>query len=66
VMGGMTYHVDPDVTKPVRSQPGKNADCATAAGALLDCIKLPGQKVKKVCVKKVSLDIELDNSCGCD
>jgi hypothetical protein len=24
-----------------------------------------GSKVKKVCVKKVSVDIELDNDCGC-
>lgn len=65
VIGGMTYTLDPDINKPTRTVPGSH-DCAGAAGALLDCLKLPGYKVKKVCVKKVSLDIELKNDCDCD
>lgn len=65
LLGGMSYYVDPSLKQPSGGRPtGK--DCDGAAQKLLDCLKVGGgKKVKKVCVKKVSVDIELDNDCGC-
>ena len=64
-LGGMIYRLDPDKKA---TQPPKPAgqDCTDKAAALLDCLKLGGAKVSKVCIKKVSLDIQMDNDCGCD
>ena len=69
LLGGMTYYLDPDLKEPFNmpgSIPGN--DCKEkAAGELLQCLNIGNddQKIKKVCVKKVSLDIELDNDCNC-
>jgi hypothetical protein len=67
LLGGMSYYVDPDLEKPSGGKQPSGKDCGDAAQKLLDCLTISGErKVKKVCVKKVSLDIELDNDCGCD
>jgi hypothetical protein len=67
LLGGMSYYVDPDLKKPSGGQQPGGKDCDGAAQKLLDCLKVSGdKKVKKVCVKKVSVDIELDNDCCCD
>ena len=67
LLGGMSYYVDPNLDKPSGGKPTVGKDCDEPAQKLLDCLKISGgQKVKKVCVKKVSVDIELDNDCGCD
>ena len=66
LMGGMTYQVDPSMTEPSQGKDRPGAQCREAAQDLLDCLKISGaQKVKKVCVKKVSLDIELGHNCDC-
>ena len=67
LLGGMSYYIDPNLkTVSGGKQPG-GKDCGGAAQDLIDCLKIgDGKKVKKVCVKKVSIDIELDNDCGCD
>ena len=66
LMGGMTYHVDPDMIEPF--SPGlPDVPCKDAAQDLVDCLKVSGgRRVKKVCVKKVSVDIELENDCDSD
>jgi hypothetical protein len=67
LMGGMSYFVDPDMTEPSHGRGRPGTQCKDVAQELLDCLKLSGdRKVKKVCVKKVSVDIQLDNDCGCD
>lgn len=67
LLGGMSYYVDPNLKKPSGGKLPPGKDCGDAAQKLLDCLKISGdKKVKKVCVKKVSLDIELDNDCCCD
>ena len=64
LLGGMSYYVDPNLKKPSGGKQTQGKDCDGAAQKLLDCLKISGdKKVKKVCVKKVSLDIELDNDC---
>jgi hypothetical protein len=65
LLGGMTYRIDPDKKEP-GYVPGKKDRCTDKAQDLLDCLHLSGGKVKKVSVKKVSLDIELNNGdCNC-
>ncbi len=67
LLGGMSYYVDPTLDKPSGGKQPTERACDNAAQKLLDCLKISGgEKVKKVCVKKVSVDIELDNNCGCD
>ncbi len=67
LLGGMTYQVDPDLTEPSGGRIRPGIECQDAAQSLLECLKISGdRKVKKVCVKKVSVDIELDNDCDCD
>lgn len=67
LLGGMTYRIDPDMKAPtIDGQGGNGSKCKDKATELLDCLNLGGGKVKNVCVKKVSLDIEMDNNCKCD
>lgn len=66
LLGGMSYYVDPNLKRPSGGKQPSGKDCDGAAQKLLDCLKISGgKKVKKVCVKRVSLDVELDNDC-CD
>ena len=66
LVGGMTYTIDPDLMTPSGGKPKPGAECEKAANKLLDCLNVSGgKKVKKVCIKKVTLDVELDNDC-CD
>lgn len=67
LLGGMSYYVDPDLSRPSGGKQTPEKDCDGAAQNLLECLNISGDnKVKKVCVKKVSVDIELENACGCD
>jgi zinc metalloprotease ZmpB len=67
VIGGMSYHVDPNLKTPSGGKQPSGKECGGAAQTLIDCLKVGGgKKVKKVCVKKVSIDIELGNDCACD
>jgi len=67
LIGGMTYQIDPDMVLPSQTTGKPGAHCRHEAQKLIDCLKVSGgQKVKKVCVKKVAIDIELDHNCGCD
>jgi hypothetical protein len=66
LLGGMTYRLDPDLKAPMNQPPDDKAKCNDKANDLLKCLNLDGGKVTKVCVKKVSLDIALDNDCKCD
>ncbi len=64
LLGGMTYRVDPDKKAP-GYVPGVKGKCKDKAQDLLKCLNLGDASVKHVCVKKVSLDIELNNDCSC-
>jgi zinc metalloprotease ZmpB len=66
LMGGMTYQLDPDVSKPYNGD-GKQGkgECKDKAQELLQCLNISNEKVKNVCVKKVVIDIELNNDCSC-
>lgn len=69
LVGGMTYHIDPSLDhvpseKPVHeTRPTK--DCSKIAQKLLDYldIDLPAGSVKRTCIRKITVDIELDHDC---
>ncbi|MBO9564468.1 MAG: hypothetical protein J7621_16910 [Niastella sp.] len=66
-LGGMVYRLDPDKKVPGYIPGGTKGDnkCNDKAQELLKCLHLGDAEVKKVCVKKISLDIELNNDCKC-
>ena len=53
LIGGMTYHLDPSISKPHNGRrPGKK-DCTDSAKALLDCLGIPNQDVETTQVKEI-------------
>ncbi|MDH3306206.1 MAG: hypothetical protein OEO77_01600 [Acidimicrobiia bacterium] len=67
VIGGMTYRLDPSLEKPQNSPGGRpigtDERCRAHAGKLLDCLDLHGHNVGKVKVKKITVDISMDDEC---
>lgn len=67
LIGGMSYYIDPELKHVSGGQPPNGRDCDDKAQDLIECLDLGGgRKVKRVKVRKVSLDIELDGDCDCD
>jgi hypothetical protein len=63
LIGGMTYRLDPALTQvPGGDGPGTDR-CKDRAQDLLECLHIPGDKVKSVHVKKVSIDVCMDDDC---
>ena len=69
LLGGMTYHIDPKLKKPLpeRGDGGKDhcgTQCEEASSALLDCMGLPSKGVKNARLRKVTIDITFrDDDC---
>lgn len=61
-IGGMTYVLDPAMKRPPERLDARR-DCRDAADDLLDCLDLPGGRVRDVKVRRVSLDLCLDEEC---
>ncbi len=71
LIGGMSYRLDPDRSKPMPQDGGPDSDdgtdgccdgpseCTGAARRLLECLDLPDDKVKDVRLRSVSIDIEM-------
>ena len=64
-VGGMSYRLDPRLTKPApevskRKPPDR---CLEIARHLLECLDLPADDVRKVHVRRVTVDIDLDDDC---
>lgn len=67
VIGGMVYRIDPDLDFPFNDRPKDGKEkCRDKAKQLLDCLDLPGDKVKRVCVRKISIDVEMEGDDCCD
>lgn len=67
IFGGITYQIDPNLKTPPVETPqggGVHKGCTESAHHLLECLHLPCGEVKSVCVKKVTVEIELKN-CDC-
>jgi hypothetical protein len=68
VIGGMSYELDPSMDRPVnvpgtKGRPGADQICVAHARKLLECLNLHGQDVAEVRVKKVTVDIVMDEDC---
>lgn len=64
LLGGMTYRLDPELKQPYNGarKPIKDKlKCIDKAQELLECLDVTGQNVKDVSVKKVIVDVELDD-----
>ncbi|MCC6790451.1 MAG: hypothetical protein IT336_02135 [Thermomicrobiales bacterium] len=61
-IGGMTYRLDPAMKAPPELGDGGQR-CRDRARDLLDCLDIPGDKVKSVHVTKVSIDVCMDGDC---
>jgi len=69
IIGGMVYRIDPELDMPFndRTPEDKKEGCRDKAKQLLDCLNLPGGKVKQVRVRKVAIDVEMESDDrGCD
>jgi hypothetical protein len=69
ILGGMVYRIDPALEMPFndRAPEDRKEGCRDKARQLLDCLNLPGGKVKRVRVRKVAIDVEMEHGdCGCD
>jgi len=67
IFGGIAYLLDPNLkTPPVEVPPGRgpHKGCNETAHHLLECLKPPCGEVQSVCVKKMTVEIEL-KSCDC-
>ena len=66
VVGGMVYTLDPNISRAT-GQPGDGTpgsrDCAVIGERLLECLQLPGSKVSCVKVRKITVDIVLEDEC---
>lgn len=69
IIGGMVYRIDPELDLPFndRTPVDKKEGCRDKAKQLLDCLNLRGGKVKRVRVRKVAIDVEMESDAyGCD
>ena len=66
LVGGMTYTLDPTV-KPTSGGHGGEDQCGKIAESLLacldTCIDTKREKVKRVRIRKINIDIEIDDGC---
>jgi hypothetical protein len=64
LMGGMTYRLDPMISRPHNADRRRKAACREPAAALLECLGIPDQDVKSVRVKEVILGVRMrDDDC---
>ncbi|WNM62494.1 hypothetical protein [Candidatus Nitrospira neomarina] len=64
LIGGMTYRLDPDLSRPWNVDRPKDKGCLDEAQSLADCLGVK-QEIGKVCVKEivVSLKVKKDDCC---
>lgn len=64
LMGGMTYRLDPDISRPWNVERPKDRLCVDEAQRLADCLGIK-QEIGKVCVKEivVGLKVKKDDCC---
>jgi hypothetical protein len=62
LVGGMSYDIDPTL-KPYHPDTPQDDGCNKAAETLLKCIDLPKEKVRRIRVRKINVDIEFEDDC---
>jgi hypothetical protein len=59
LLGGMTYRLDPELTRPYNARPGAKRDCTRPAKALLDCLGIHDQDLKDIQVKEIIVGFKM-------
>ena len=59
LLGGMTYRLDPELTRPYNTPPGGKRDHTRPATALLDSLGVGGQDLKDVQVKEIIVGFKM-------
>ena len=59
LLGGMTYRLDPELTRPYNTPPGGKRDHTRPATALLDALGVGGQDLKDVQVKEIIVGFKM-------
>jgi zinc metalloprotease ZmpB len=66
LIGGLSYLLDPTITHPRRPPDGSEHgrdECTRTAQALVDCLELRHDDVRRVRIRKITVDIEFEESC---
>jgi hypothetical protein len=66
LIGGLSYVLDPTITHPHRPPHGNEHgrdECTQTAQALVDCLELGHEDVRRVRIRKITVDIEFEESC---
>ena len=67
VIGGMTYRLDAALERPAHVAGARTQEderCRAQAARLLECLDLPGQNVSGARVKKITVEISIDDDCA--
>ena len=65
LVGGMSYVIDPNL-KVTGTGTGKPGTCNAIGAELLKCVDVSKEKILKVHVRKINVDIDFaDDDCGC-
>ncbi|HET9377350.1 MAG TPA: hypothetical protein VFO40_20405 [Chthoniobacterales bacterium] len=57
----MSYEVDPNLKPPEEGGKPHRRDCAKLGEELIECMELSRQKVCKVRIRKVNVDLEIED-----
>jgi zinc metalloprotease ZmpB len=61
LVGGVSYALDPKLKPRKNGGGGQGAECNRVAQDLLDCVDLPRGRVREVHIRKICVDIELED-----
>ncbi|MDG4563452.1 MAG: hypothetical protein P9E88_19415 [Candidatus Competibacter sp.] len=65
LVGGMTYRLDPDLSRPWNVDRPKDKGCLTEAQRLAECLGIK-QEIGAVCVEKIVLSLKVKKDDCCD
>jgi hypothetical protein len=65
LVGGMTYRLDPDLSRPWNADRPKEKGCLTEAQRLAECLGIK-QDIGAVCVEKIVLSLKVKKDDCCD
>jgi hypothetical protein len=65
LLGGMAYELDPSLKRPGSTKPGKafSKERECAAKELLDLFSLDHERIKRVRLRKVVVEIDFEDDC---
>jgi zinc metalloprotease ZmpB len=63
LVGGMSYELDPKLDRPERDHRVHGDRHATHVQGLVECLELEPERVRRVVVRKITLDIEFEEPC---